>query len=178
MPRNVEIKAVLRDRDAVLAAVASKSDGPPETIVQHDFFFRCSKVRLKLRVLDPGCGELIRYEREDVAAARSSHYHIAHTSDPEALLDILTQTLGCIGEVKKTRILYLIGTTRVHIDRVEGLGDFLELEVVLRPDQGEDEGKRIAEKLLTELGVEKSQLIAEAYVDLLSAGHAVERGCR
>ena len=84
--------------------------------------------------------------------------------------------MGCIGEVKKTRILYLIGQTRVHIDRVDGLGDFLELEVVLRPDQSEDQGKQIAEELLTELGIGKNQLIAEAYVDLLPAGSAVGTG--
>jgi predicted adenylyl cyclase CyaB len=167
MPRNVEIKAVLKDRDAVLAAVASKSDGPPETIVQHDFFFRCSEGRLKLRVFESGDGELIQYEREDTAHVRSSRYRIARTSDPDVLLDILTQTLGRVGEVKKTRILYLIGQTRVHIDRVEGLGDFLELEVVLRSGQSEDEGQRITEKLLAELGIEKQELIAEAYVDLL-----------
>ena len=167
MPRNVEIKATLKDRAALLAAVANKSDGPPETFVQHDFFFRCSKGRLKLRVFESGRGELIRYERDDVAGARSSHYQIASTSDPEVLLDILTETLGRIGEVKKTRILYLIGQTRVHIDRVEALGDFLELEVVLQPDQSEDEAQQIAEELLTELGIEKNQLVAEAYVDLL-----------
>jgi predicted adenylyl cyclase CyaB len=168
MPRNVEIKAILKDRAAVLAAVANKSDGPPETIVQHDLFFRCSEGRLKLRVFESGNGELIQYKREDTADARSSHYRIARTSDPEVLLDILTQTVGRIGEVKKTRILYLIGQTRVHIDRVETLGDFLELEVVLRPDQSEDEGKRIANELLRDFGIAKSQFIAEAYVDLLS----------
>jgi predicted adenylyl cyclase CyaB len=178
MPRNVEIKAILKDRAAVVAAVANKSDGPPETIVQHDFFFQCSKGRLKLRVFEAGRGELIRYEREDVASARSSHYQIAHTAAPEVLLDILTQTLGRIGEVKKTRILYLIGQTRVHIDRVETLGDFLELEVVLRPDQSEDEGQQFAEKLLTELGIEKNQLVSEAYVDLLSGTAAVGSGHR
>jgi len=178
MPRNVEIKAFVKNRDAVVAAVAKKSDRPPETIKQHDFFFRCNDVRLKLRVSEPGRGELIRYQREDVAGTRSSHYQIARTSDPEVLLDILSGTLGRIGEVKKSRILYLIGQTRVHIDRVEGLGDFLELEVVLRPDQSEDEGKRIAEELLAELGIEKRQLIAEAYVDLLSASHAMGSGRR
>jgi predicted adenylyl cyclase CyaB len=121
---------------------------------------------------------LIRYEREDVAGARFSHYQIARTSDPEVLLDILTQALGRVGEVKKTRILYLIGQTRVNIDRVDGVGDFLELEVVLRPDQSEDEGKRIAEELLIELGIEKSQLIAEGYVDLLFTSSAVANGNR
>src|SRR5215472_3599569 len=165
MPRNVEIKAILKDRVAVVAAVAGQSDAPA-TIVQHDFFFRCSEGRLKLRVFEPGRGELIRYQREGVADARSSHYQIARTSDPEALLDILTQALGRVGEVKKTRILYRIGQTRVHIDRVEDLGDFLEVEVVLRPDQSEEAGKRMAEELLAQLGIERNQLIAEAYVDL------------
>jgi len=56
---------------------------------------------------------------------------------------------------------------RVHIDRVEELGDFLELEVVLRPDQIEDEGKQSAEELLKELGIGKNHLMAETYVDLL-----------
>ena len=178
MPQNVEIKAILKDRAAVLAAIVSKSDGPPETIVQDDFFFRCREGRLKLRVFDSTSGELIRYERENVAGARSSQYQIARTSDPDVLLDMLTHAVGRIGEVKKTRILYRIGQARVHIDRVDGLGDFLELEVVLRPDQSEDQGKQIAEGLLTELGIERNQLIAEAYVDLLSTSSAVGNGQR
>jgi predicted adenylyl cyclase CyaB len=70
--------------------------------------------------------------------------------------------------VKKTRILFLIGQTRVHIDTVEGLGDFLELEVVLRPEQTEDDGRKIAEALLSEFGIKNDQLIAKAYVDLLA----------
>lgn len=147
----------------------ARSDSPAETIVQHDFFFSCDKGRLKLRVFESGGGELIRYERQDVASARNSHYQIARTSDPEVLLDILTKSLGRTGEVKKTRLLYRIGQTRVHIDQVEGLGDFLELEVVLRPDQTEAEGRRIAEELLAEFGIKRQQLVAEAYVDLLSS---------
>ena len=167
MRRNVEIKAALPNRDAVLAVVKEKSDTGPETIVQHDVFFRAREGRLKLRIFDAGRGELIRYEREDVAGPRYSEYQIARTSDPEVLLDILTCTLGRIGEVRKTRTLYQIGQTRVHIDQVEGLGDFLELEVVLRPEQTEAEGQRIAQSLLRQLGIEKPQFIAEAYVDLL-----------
>ena len=62
----------------------------------------------------------------------------------------------------------MVGQTRVHLDRVEDLGDFLELEVVMRPGQNEGEGKRIAGELLAELGIEKQHLLAEAYVDLLA----------
>ena len=169
MARNVEIKAVLRDRDAVIAAASRKTDSVPEIISQYDIFFRCGAGRLKLRVFHPECGELIQYEREDTVGPRCSQYQIAYTSTPEILLDILTRTLGRTGEVKKTRVLFLIGQTRVHIDAVEGLGDFLELEVVLRAGQTEDEGRQIADGLLTEFGIKSDQLVAKAYVDLLAS---------
>jgi predicted adenylyl cyclase CyaB len=168
MPSNIEIKAILKDRAGAEATAAQLSWTDPEMIHQEDVFFRCDGARLKLRILGPERGELIRYERADVAGTRCSRYVIARTSDPQVLLDILTKTLGRTGVVKKTRTLYLIGQTRVHLDRVEGLGDFLELEVVLRPEQSESEGKNIAEALLTSFGIDNQQLIGEAYVDLLA----------
>jgi predicted adenylyl cyclase CyaB len=176
MPRNIEVKAILQNRDATLAAVAARAGTSGETIVQHDVFFPNDRARLKLRVLGKGSGELIQYERENLADVRCSHYQIARTSDPEVLLEILTQTLGRAGEVKKRRTLYFIGQTRVHIDQVEGLGDFLELEVVLRPEQTEAEGRQIAEELLAELEIQQNQLVAEAYVDLLSSADSAVRG--
>jgi predicted adenylyl cyclase CyaB len=84
------------------------------------------------------------------------------------MLGILTTTLGRAGVVKKTRTLYLIGQTRVHLDEVHGLGEFLELEVVLRTGQSEVEGRNIATALLSEFGIGQEHLIAEAYVDLLA----------
>ncbi len=168
MPSNIEIKAILNNREGAEVTAARLSDAGPELIHQEDVFFRCDGARLKLRILGPPRGELIRYERADVADTRCSRYVIARTPDPQALLEILTKTLGRIGRVKKERTLYLIGQTRVHLDRVEDLGDFLELEVVLRPEQTESEATNIAEALLTSFEIEKQELIAEAYVDLLA----------
>ena len=37
--------------------------------------------------------------------------------------------------MRKTRWLYLVGQTRIHCDRVEGLGDFAELEVLISDEQ-------------------------------------------
>jgi predicted adenylyl cyclase CyaB len=169
VPSNVEIKAVLNDIVSAQETAARLSGRVPETIRQEDVFFRCAGARLKLRILDSQRGELIRYERVDSAVPRCSHYLIAHTSDPGILRDILTQTLGVSGIVKKRRDLYLVGQTRVHIDRVEGLGDFLELEVVLREDQDEIEGRRIAAELLSKFAIDGQQLVAKAYVDLLAS---------
>lgn len=175
MPSNIEIKAALGNRAAAEKVAIRLSDTCPETIQQEDTFFRCDGTRLKLRVLAPDRGELIRYERSDEADARCSRYVIARTSDPHALKEILTKTLGIAGVVRKTRTLYMVGQTRVHIDEVERLGTFLELEVVLRDRQTEAEGKTIAESLMAELGIDKRQLIPNAYVDLVGrAGSAQE----
>ncbi len=173
MPSNVEIKAALRDRSAVEAIASRLADSGPEVILQEDVFFHCDEARLKLRIFSSDAGELIRYERSNTADVRTSRYRIARTSDPQALLEILTATLGKTGVVKKRRTLYLVGQTRVHLDQVEGLGDYLELEVVLRPGQSEAEGKTIAEQLLSQFSISKDELIGEAYVDLLLAksGH-------
>lgn len=168
MPSNIEIKAILRDHERVEAVAARLSDAGPELILQEDHFFHCNGARLKLRILGPDSGELIRYERDNVAETRCSHYLIARTSDPIVLLEILNMTLGRVGEVRKERTLYMIGQTRIHLDRVAGLGDFLELEVVLRPEQSEAEGKLIADQLLFTFHIDRKDLVAEAYIDLLA----------
>jgi predicted adenylyl cyclase CyaB len=168
MPSNVEIKARLRDRATIEAIVARLCDSGPELIRQRDVFFRSESARLKLRIFDSDSGELIRYERPNASNARLSHYLIARTSNPEALLEILTQTLGQGGVVEKARTLYLIGQTRIHLDQVAQLGHFLEIEVVLRPEQSEEEGRKIAEELLSLLQIDRTDLIAEAYIDLLA----------
>lgn len=61
-----------------------------------------------------------------------------------------------------------MGQTRVHVDSVEGLGDFMELEVTLKEEETVEDGEKIAEKLMGELGVQKEDLISGAYHDLLN----------
>ncbi len=109
-----------------------------------------------------------------MADIRSSRYQIAATDDPQTLLDILTKTLGQTGVVKKTRKLYRVGQTRIHIDHVEEL----ELEVVLRPGQSDSDGKGIAVALLSAFGIENEHLIAEAYVDLLARQASLKESCK
>jgi predicted adenylyl cyclase CyaB len=171
MASNIEMKSSLKDRSATEAVAVRLSETGGETIRQEDIFFHCRGARLNLRVLGSDRGELIRYERADAAEARCSRYMIAPTTEPQALKEILAKTIGIVGVVKKTRTLYRIGQTRVHIDEVEGLGTFLELEVVLRQGQSEIEGKAVAESLMSQFGIEQQQLISGAYVDLLAHGN-------
>ena len=167
MPANIEIKARVQDFAAIKSRAEKLSDTPVEVIPQEDTFFNVPQGRLKLRVFAPDRAELIYYTRPDQEGPKRSDYHIAHTSDPENLKRALELAYGIRGVVNKTRYLYLVGQTRVHLDDVQGLGQFMELEVVMREGQEDAEGQEIAEGLMTSLGVERSDLIDGAYMDLL-----------
>ena len=90
------------------------------------------------------------------------------TGSPDSLREALTLGYGEVGRVRKRRTLFMVGRTRIHLDEVEGLGDFLELEVVLRDGEPIEVGVREAEGLMARLQVQPSQLIDRAYVDLLA----------
>jgi len=167
MPRNVEIKARVRDRPGLEALVAGLAEYGPELIVQDDSFFACTHDRLKLRDFGDGRGELIAYARPDASGPKTSDYVITPTTDPGGLRHTLTRALGTIGRVRKQRTLYLIGRTRVHLDRVEGLGEHLELEVVLDATEDLADGEAEARSLLQRLGISADDLVAGAYLDLL-----------
>ena len=134
---------------------------------QADTFFHSPQGRLKLRHLTPDYGELIYYERVDSTEPKLSTYVCASTAHPTMLTAVLAAALGVRGVIRKQRLLYLIGQTRVHLDTVEGLGHFVELEVVLRPDQTLAEGQRLAAALMQTLAIHEMDLLPGAYIDLL-----------
>ncbi len=169
MPANIEIKARVPDFAALRQRAAALSDTPVEVIPQEDTFFHTPKGRLKLRLLAPDRAQLVYYERPDQDGPKRSNYHIFPTSDPENLKMTLALALGVRGVVRKTRYLYMAGQTRIHLDDVEGLGHFMELEVVLCDGQTDAEGQAIAEDLMTRLGVRQEDLLEGAYMDLLES---------
>src|SRR5690349_24850252 len=169
MPSNIEIKARVRDFNEIRRRAEQLSDRPVEMISQEDIFFHTPQGRLKLRVLSQDKAQLIYYTRPDQEGPKRSDYHIFLTSDPENLKRVLELAHGIRGIVRKTRYLYLVGQTRVHLDDVEGLGQFMELEVVMREGQSDAEGQAIAESLMTSLGVERTGLLEGAYMDLLES---------
>ena len=168
MARNVEIKARIESVEVMAARVAPIATRGPIEIVQDDSFFACKRGRLKLRTFSPDEGQLIFYRREDRAGPKESFFIIAPTSAPEALREALSRAYGQVGRVRKHRTLYLVGRTRVHLDRVESLGHFLELEVVLAEGEAVEAGVEEAHRLMATLGIVPAQLVEGAYVDLFS----------
>jgi predicted adenylyl cyclase CyaB len=170
VPSNVEIKARVRDFEKFLTVADSLKTRPARDLMQHDIFFLVSHGRLKLRLTTGMPAELIHYTREDAVVPRQSQYTIFPVEDPELLRTILRNALGVLGEVKKRRRLFLVHKTRIHLDEVESLGYFAEIEVVLDRNDSVDDGKKIAENLMQVLGIEKRDLVESAYIDLLRSG--------
>jgi adenylate cyclase class IV len=135
--------------------------------VQTDTFFRVPNGRLKLREFSDAPAELIYYERADTPGPAESHFERISVPDAAALRAVLAAALGEAGRVAKHRQLYWVGRTRVHLDTVEGLGDFLELEVVLRDDEPAESGATEAARLVGAFHLREDDLLKEAYVDLL-----------
>jgi predicted adenylyl cyclase CyaB len=112
---------------------------------------------------------LIHYVRSDQNGPKRSNYDFYETDNPESLKAALASALGIRGVVRKERHLYLVGQTRVHLDTVSGLGSFVELEVVLRPDQSDMEGQAVARDLMARLDIKDDDLIEVAYIDMLES---------
>ena len=169
MARNVEIKARIERVEALAPRAAALADQGPIEIVQDDTFFAGASGRLKLRAVSATEGQLIFYRRPDQAGPKESFFLISPTSSPDTLRQALTLAYGQAGRVRKHRTLYLAGRTRIHLDRVQDLGDFLELEVVMADGEPTEAGVAVAHDLLGRLGLTTDQLVEGAYVDLLAA---------
>ncbi|MGG4774664.1 class IV adenylate cyclase [Paenalcaligenes sp. Me52] len=168
MARNVEIKAYIDSIAAVLPKALTVATAAPVEIQQDDTFFQCANGRLKLRAFDAQRGELIFYSRANQAGPKESFYLISTTTQPQQLREVLAAAHGVVGRVIKHRTLVIAGRTRIHLDRVENLGEFLELEVVLEDGETSEAGMKEAYTLMQQLGVGEEQLIEGAYVDLLA----------
>lgn len=173
MARNVEIKARVADLAALETRVRAIADSGPVEIFQDDCFFQSPEGRLKLRDFGDGRGELIFYQRPDQSGPKHCHYEIAPTDRPDQLRLVLALAWGEAGRIRKNRRLYLVGRTRIHLDQVEGLGEFMELEVVLSDGESAASGQQEAKGLMAELGISAADLLECAYVDMVFGG---ERG--
>jgi homotetrameric cytidine deaminase len=179
--RNVELKA--RDPDPARTlerALALGADDRGE-IRQRDTYFSKARGRLKLREQETGGSplwdELIEYSRADSTDPRTSTYRRVPVADVAPLRDALDAAYGTLGTVTKKRRVLLWEGVRIHLDEVEGLGSFLELEAVAELDSDLSPEHEKVERLRAELAIEDDNLIATSYSDLvLGAGDGEAHG--
>jgi homotetrameric cytidine deaminase len=131
--RNVELKARDADPDRTLRAALELGAQDHGILEQRDTYFAAREGRLKLReqlAAGERRAELIAYARADEAAARTSTYHLVEVPDAAGTIAALDAALGVTVVVAKRRRLLLWDNVRIHLDDVEGLGRWIELEAV------------------------------------------------
>src|SRR3954466_14047883 len=165
--RNVELKA--RDPDPERSLDRARALGAEDRgeLRQRDTYFAAPRGRLKLREQEPGQAQLIAYERPDPAQARESRYRIAPVADAPALRDALGAALGTTVVAHTRRHLLLYEGVRIHVDRVEGLGDFVELEGVASEDSDLARESDLVARLKAGLAIEDDAIEPTGYADLL-----------
>lgn len=164
--KNLEFKANCDSLDMLRQRLADLQAEHRSTMKQLDTYFNVSQGRLKLREINTHEAELIYYERSDLAESRYSNYQICDIPEPMAFKQIATMALGVKGVVEKQRELWMFGDTRIHLDEVKNLGQFIELETVIH-NQTEAEAQAEHQLVKEALGIKEKDLVSVSYSDLI-----------
>jgi predicted adenylyl cyclase CyaB len=171
--KNLEFKAAVGSIAEAEGCARALGAEKRELLVQRDTYFRVPEGRLKLRELGGQTAELIAYQREDASGARWSSYTRYPVGDASTLRKMLAETLGVVAVVKKSRQLYMLGNARIHLDTVEGLGTFVEFEVV-----GEETSatQPLMRRLREGFRLQENSGIPGSYADLMLSNNRASPG--
>ena len=185
MNRNIEIKAVCDDLNRVRTAARELSARLAGIEEQCDTYFRTARGRLKLRrrllnLEGDGTGagagdehfELIWYQRPDTTTAKGSDYYLIHVIDGAELRRLLADGLGILTEVHKRRTVSLWRNVRIHLDEVERLGSFVELEAIVDESCDEPSARAKIDHLCEALDIQFDQFVDVSYSDLLLSANS------
>jgi homotetrameric cytidine deaminase len=171
--RNVELKSRDPDPARTLALALALGATDEGEIAQRDTYFGGSRARVKLREQTPGDDELISYRRPDDDEARVSEYLRVAVPDATALREALEAAYGIRVVVSKRRRLLLWENVRIHLDEVEGLGSYLELEALAPAEPDLEPARAKVARLRDALAIDDASLVAGSYSDLLLDGRAL-----
>jgi predicted adenylyl cyclase CyaB len=166
---NLELKARDRDPERSLRVCRDLGADDRGTLLQRDTYFEVPQGRLKLREEPGAVAQLIAYERADLADSRESRYRLVEAADPAGLRDALTSVLGVKVVVGKSRRLFIFEGVRIHLDRVDDLGDFVEFEGVATDGADPSDFTELLEDLRPSFNIRDEDLLRESYADLLLA---------
>jgi len=165
--RNIELKATDPAPSRSLEACQGLGAEDRGTIWQRDSYFDVPFGGLKLREESPGRPHLIQFERADEPQQRESQYRIIEVEDAQTLLAALTAAIGLTVVVTKHRHLFLWRDVRIHLDEVEHLGTFIELEAVAPPDSDLSHERELISQLRSTFAVTDDRLLAVGYATQL-----------
>ncbi|RLI04991.1 adenylate cyclase [Candidatus Bathyarchaeota archaeon] len=166
---NLEIKAKVEDLKKVEQTAKKLGARKIGVLKQKDTYFKTLRGRLKLREVEGlEKAQLIYYERENIAKPKKSNLFIIETSDPKLLKKVLGKALGIKVVVEKVRKIYNYKGTKIHLDKVKGLGTYLEFEKpIINIKKESRKAHETLRFLMEKFGVRNKDLQKGSYSDLL-----------
>lgn len=164
---NIEIKARTSRQEFIREYLRKAGADYKGTDLQTDTYFVVPSGRLKLR---QGAIEnnLIWYERPNQAGVKQSDFSLTPVADGEGLKSILQKALGIKVTVVKKREIYYIGNVKFHIDELDGLGHFVEIEAGNKTaDVPVEKLKEQCKFYMEEFGIKEEDLLANSYSDMM-----------
>ena len=168
MMKNLEVKVELRDLNEISHNIKLMGLKKVANLYQTDTYYLVGKKRLKLRNVNDEL-QLIYYSRPNVGGSKMSHYYIFRFRANSK--EIIEKILGLFFSIKtvviKKRMLYVYKHTRIHLDEVENLGKFLELETVFDRESPQNNFYKEHDFIVNTLGLSKYKKIGLSYSDLV-----------
>jgi len=164
---NIEIKAFCRNQNEIREILESKNADFKGKDHQVDTYFNVHYGRLKLREGNIE-NHLIHYQRDDQEGPKQSDVLLFKSQPGTTLKEILTRSMGILVVVDKKREIYFLDNVKFHLDQVQGLGSFAEIEAI------DTDGSLGREKLLEQckyylqlFNIDQEDLIPVSYSDLM-----------
>lgn len=164
MKKNFEIKCSVKDFRKYRDIINSGKSFEKSVEKQCDIYYKVRNDRLKLRIINEKLGALIYYDRREKTGKRVSQYQISYTENFSELDFILRKEFEVIVTVSKIREIYIDRNIRIHLDKVTGLGKFLEVEIIYEDLK---KAKKQMKEITQMLEINENDLIKTSYSDLL-----------
>lgn len=167
MPSNLELKIKVKSYDGIKKTLKKIKAEYVGVLNQKDIYYKCKSGLLKLRI-ENGNFTLIKYNRAEKSKDdRYSEYYLVKISEgnPEK---VFSEIFEIETVVEKRRLLYLYNNTRIHLDVIKKLGNYLELETLVL--NGKRDAKKRFDEMVEILDLDLSKQIRKSNRDLMLAG--------
>lgn len=162
--RNIEFKARLIDPEAARRVCREVGAERVDVLEQRDTYFEIANGRLKRREAQGQLTEWIEYHRGNSTEATPSDYEVFTTHEASQRHNLSSLVPWTV--VDKVRELYLVGQTRIHLDRVRNLGNFLEFEALVNEKQNQAQAEAALAALQAAFKPVLGAALSESYSDL------------
>jgi len=163
---NIEIKAKSDNNDKIRSILKEKNADFKGVDHQIDIYFKVPEGRLKLRQGNIE-NSLIFYRRENSAQPKESDVSLYRAKEIKDLKEVLENSLGVLVTVDKQREIYFIDNVKFHLDKVNDLGEFVEIEAIGNREEERETLLKQCNFYLHLFGIKDNDLVSVSYSDML-----------